>query len=133
MKAIDVVKANQSKTPSKWKEETTWRRDNWHWLQHSYQIAIKMRAKMKEIGMTQKVLANKLGCTQQYVSMLLKGNENLTLETIANIENALDITIIGNLIEEEKIYNFNLTENRCVCEESMRYGSDNTEKNAVKE
>lgn len=128
MKAIEVVKANQNNTPSKWKEEATWRRDNWHWLQHSYQIAIKMRAKMKEIGMTQKELANKLGCTQQYVSMLLKGNENLTLETIANIENALDITIIGNLIKEEKVYNYNLTGNRCVCEEPMQYGSDITEK-----
>ncbi|MBR5936447.1 MAG: helix-turn-helix transcriptional regulator [Bacteroidaceae bacterium] len=127
MKAIEVVKANKSYTPSKWKEEATWRRDNWSWLKYSYQIAIKMRAKMKELGMTQKELAEKLGCTQQYVSLLLKGNENLTLDTISSIEKALDIAIIGNLIEEEKEYMINMTDNHYVCENPIpEYGSLDT-------
>lgn len=44
--------------------------------------------------MTQKELADKLNCSQQYVSLLLKGAENLTLETIAKIEEALDFRLI---------------------------------------
>ena len=53
---------------------------------------------MAEIGMTQVVLAEKLGCTQQHISMLLKGKNNLTLETIAKLEEALDFNIIGEAL-----------------------------------
>ena len=53
---------------------------------------------MSQIGMTQVVLAEKLGCTQQHVSMLLKGKNNLTLETIAKLEEALDFDIIGEAL-----------------------------------
>ena len=49
--------------------------------------------------MTQVALAEKLGCTQQHVSMLLKGNANLTLETIAKLEEALDFSIIKDAFE----------------------------------
>ena len=48
--------------------------------------------------MTQVVLAEKLGCTQQHISMLLKGKNNLTLETIAKLEEALDFNIIGEAL-----------------------------------
>lgn len=34
-----------------------------------------------------------MGCSQQYVSKLLKGSENLTLETIAKLEEILDLEI----------------------------------------
>ena len=50
-----------------------------------------MSARMKELGMTQKMLAEKMNCTQQYISKILKGRENLSLEAISKIENALDI------------------------------------------
>ena len=53
---------------------------------------------MSQIGMTQVVLAEKLGCTQQHISMLLKGKNNLTLETIAKLEEALDFNIIGEAL-----------------------------------
>ena len=39
--------------------------------------------------------ASELGCTQQYVSLILKGKENLTLETIAKLESALQIDLWG--------------------------------------
>ena len=44
--------------------------------------------------MTQRVLAEKMNCTQQYVSKVLKGRENLSLETLCKIENALGIKIL---------------------------------------
>lgn len=61
------------------------------WFNHSQMIANIMSARMKELGMTQKILAEKMNCTQQYVSKILKGHENLSLEVISKIENALNI------------------------------------------
>ena len=61
-------------------------------------IALQVRDRMSQIGMTQVVLAEKLGCTQQHISMLLKGKNNLTLETIAKLEEALDFDIIGKAL-----------------------------------
>ena len=61
------------------------------WFNHSQMIANIMSARMKELGMTQKMLAEKMNCTQQYISKILKGRENLSLEAISKIENALAI------------------------------------------
>ena len=61
------------------------------WFNHSQMIANIMSARMKELGMTQKMLADKMNCTQQYISKILKGRENLSLEAIRNIENSLYI------------------------------------------
>lgn len=61
------------------------------WFNHSQMIANIMSARMKKLGMTQKILAEKMNCTQQYISKILKGHENLSLEVISKIENALDI------------------------------------------
>lgn len=61
------------------------------WLSHSQMIANIMSARMKELGMTQKKLAEKMNCTQQYISKILKERENLLLEALSKIENALEI------------------------------------------
>jgi transcriptional regulator with XRE-family HTH domain len=45
-------------------------------------------------GMTQKKLAEMLGVSPQYVSKILKGSENMTLETIAKLEDALGVNLI---------------------------------------
>ena len=95
MKAIEFLMKNQSDTASKWREEAEYRRRNARWLRYSAMIALQVRDRMSQIGMTQVVLAEKLGCTQQHISMLLKGKNNLTLETISKLEEALDFDIIG--------------------------------------
>lgn len=89
---------NQSDTAGKWREEAEYRRRNARWLLYSAMIALRVKARMEEIGMTQVMLAEKLGCTQQHVSMLLKGKNNLTLETISKFEEALDFDIIGEAL-----------------------------------
>ena len=35
-----------------------------------------------------------MGCSQQYVSRILKGTENLSIETITKIESALNLGIL---------------------------------------
>ena len=64
------------------------------WVCHSQAIAATMSDRMEELGMTQRVVAEKMNCTQQYVSKVLKGRENLSLETLCKIENALGIKIL---------------------------------------
>lgn len=71
--------------------ETQMSQEEKSWFNHSQMIANIMSARMKELGMTQKMLAEKMNCTQQYISKILKGHENLSLEVISKIENALDI------------------------------------------
>ena len=93
-KAIEIVKKNQIEN-GQWHKEATEVRNNWAWMKYSMQIALKVRSKMKADGITQCALASKLGCTQQYVSLILKGKENLTLETIAKLESALQIQLWG--------------------------------------
>ena len=63
-------------------------------MYHSQAIAATMSNRMEELGMTQRALAEKMNCTQQYVSKVLKGRENLSLETLCKIENALGIKIL---------------------------------------
>ena len=53
---------------------------------------------MEEQSVTQVELAKRMGCTQQYVSNLLKGSSNMTLETIARLENALGIDLIKSAL-----------------------------------
>lgn len=97
MKTIDILNKYKSETAN-WSEEAEYRRRNARWLRYSAMIALQVRERMSQIRMTQVVLAEKLGCTQQHVSMLLKGKNNLTLETIAKLEEALDFDIIGEAL-----------------------------------
>lgn len=57
---------------------------------------------MSELGLTQQMLAGKMNCTQQYISKVLKGQKNMSLETICKIENVLGIEIIKHLDENEQ-------------------------------
>lgn len=91
---LERLKRHSSSTPSRWKEEARYRVENKKWLRYSQMIAIKILDKMEETGMTQKAMAEKIGCSQQYVSRILKGQENLSLETISKIETALDTQLI---------------------------------------
>lgn len=57
-------------------------------------IALRVLNRLEDLGMSQKELANKMNCSPQYVSKLLKGSENLTLETISKLEKSLGIDLV---------------------------------------
>jgi transcriptional regulator with XRE-family HTH domain len=42
----------------------------------------------------QKALAERMNCTQQYVSKILKSRKNTPLDTLSKFEDALDINLI---------------------------------------
>ena len=97
-KTVELLNKHRSPTSSKWREEALFRRDNRRWLRYSQIIAMMTLDAMERKGFTQKALADKMGCTQQYVSKLLKGQENLSIQTIAKLEEALDIDIIAGTL-----------------------------------
>ena len=59
---------------------------------------MKVMRAMDERSVTQSELAERMGCSQQYVSNLLKGSSNMTLETISRIEDALNIDILHSVL-----------------------------------
>lgn len=88
------LEQHKSTTPSHWREKAEWERENRAWIRHSQFIAVVMLSRMDELHLTQTALAERMGCSQQYVSRILKGKENLSLETISKIEEALQMSII---------------------------------------
>lgn len=96
---VNNLRKHQSTTLSRWRERANWREENKSWLRHSQHIAMMMLDKMEELGITQRVLAERMGCSQQYVSRILKGHENLSIETMCKIEEALDLAILPQVLE----------------------------------
>ena len=123
-KVIDFLKAHESSTPSRWKEDVEWRKTNREWLRYSQYIAIRMLSRMDELHITQTVLAEKMGCSQQYISKVLKGKENLSLETISKIESALDMDLVKSALSFVKEYNYQEPEERTVAEPDVEYGKN---------
>ena len=78
-------------------QDVKMQQDTKEWLRYSQGIAVIMSKRMAELGLTQRMLAEKMDCTQQYVSNILKGEKNMSLETICKIESALGIDIIKGL------------------------------------
>ena len=110
---MDVKKMNslKSATPSKWNELASFLVENESWLDYSQKIAtIVLEELNSRNDLTQKSLADKMQVPPQYVSKLLKGQENLTLKTIAKLEKALNISLIHigeSQYEEADINNSN--------------------------
>lgn len=82
------------------KEQARYRKENRDWLRMSQEIALCLHYYLRKAGLTQKELADKMGVSAVYVGKLLKGGENLTLETIGKIQKA----ICENLIVVAKPY-----------------------------
>jgi len=73
--------------------------DNRHWLPYSEKIASCTAKAITEQHISQRQLAERMGCSPQYVCRLLKGEENLTLETLCKLENALNAPIIKRVFK----------------------------------
>lgn len=71
------------------KEQARYRKENRDWLRMSQEIALCLHYYLRKAGLTQKELADKMGVSAVYVGKLLKGGENLTLETICKIQKVI--------------------------------------------
>lgn len=79
---------------SEWKESARFRETNEAWLDKSAEIALMVLRALRSKNMTQKDLAEKLNISAQQISKIVQGKENLTLETISKLENALQIKLV---------------------------------------
>lgn len=68
---------------------------NKSWLCYSRHIAMMMLDKMEKLNINQEQLSKLLDCTQEHISEILKGEENLSLETMTKIEQCLKIQIFN--------------------------------------
>ncbi|MGR1082667.1 helix-turn-helix domain-containing protein [Olegusella massiliensis] len=60
---------------------------------HKMDISASMYRRMKELGMTQVQLAQKMGIDQGRISKIITGKQNLTVSTLAKIEVALGFNL----------------------------------------
>jgi transcriptional regulator with XRE-family HTH domain len=67
-------------------------------------ISEQIQTILKEKGLTQKQLAQRLGKNESEVSKLLSGQHNLTLKSIAKLEAELGTDIIVTPLEACEIY-----------------------------
>jgi transcriptional regulator with XRE-family HTH domain len=91
-KELSVLEQHEVKTD--WKAKAQWRRDNRRWLRYSGFIALTVIHRLAELKMSQKELAERMNCSPQYISKLLKGSENLTLDTISRLEECLNLDLV---------------------------------------
>ena len=57
------------------------KQDKKDWAGYSQLIAAAMSKRMVELGLTQQMLAEKMNCTQQYISKMLKGKDAKIFES----------------------------------------------------
>lgn len=84
-----------SNESSAWMEQAEFYESNKDWLDKSALIAIKILSTLKSHNITQKALAESIGVSPQYINKVVKGQENLSLETICKIERSLGISLIS--------------------------------------
>lgn len=65
------------------------------WLDKSAKIALSVLSALKDLKMSKQELADKMGVKAQYISRIVKGTENLTLETISKLEKALGKDLVS--------------------------------------
>jgi transcriptional regulator with XRE-family HTH domain len=104
----DKLKSRISNKKSSWLEQAEYYNKHKDWLDKSALIAIKILRHLRANKITQKYLAEKLNVSPQYVNKIVKGKENLSLETICKIEKVLKIKLI-DVPQYEKFSELNMT------------------------
>ena len=69
-------------------------------IRESQFIAIKVLKRLDELGWSQKDFAIKMGVSPQHINKLVKGQENITLETQQKIQSILHIPILASYYED---------------------------------
>lgn len=98
-KFLNLVSGKDTKVA----KEISERRKNRDLRRASKRIAIQILAALKQRSMTQKNLADIMEVSPQYVNKLVKGKENLTLDTIVKLEKILAIEILTSHKESKVI------------------------------
>lgn len=83
-----------SNEQSGWLDKFLYYKANKSWLDKSAMVAVNILEALKTKGWSQKDLAQKMKVSAQQVNKILKGQQNLTFETISKLEAALEISLM---------------------------------------
>ncbi|WP_395046407.1 multiprotein-bridging factor 1 family protein [Flavobacterium sp.] len=83
-----------SNEQSAWLDKFLYYKANKSWLDKSAMVAVNVLEALKAKGWSQKDLAQKMKVSAQQVNKILKGQQNLTFETICKLETALEISLM---------------------------------------
>jgi transcriptional regulator with XRE-family HTH domain len=101
---LENINKIASTEKSSWLDDAKVRQSKKDWTNRSFKIAVRIlreiRAQKATKGMTQKKLAQIMGVSPQYINKVVKGKENLTLETISKIEEVLGVQLIEVMLPE---------------------------------
>lgn len=98
---FDALVSNKT---SGWHKDANERIANKPWQDKAFDIALKVIRHMRTNKVSQVTLAKDMGVTPQYINKILQGKENMTLETICRIEEALKITLIEVVFSNIEVY-----------------------------
>ena len=103
-----------SNEQSGWLDKFSYYKNNKSWLDKSAIVALNVLEVLKAKGWSQKDLAEKMKVSSQQVNKILKGQQNLTLETISKLETALEISLIEiiDFNADDKTFDISNTEER---------------------
>ena len=82
------------KKKSNWLSEAKARKESRAWREMSFAISIKILRYLRTNKISQKTLAESLEWSPQHLSKVLKGKENLTLDTICKLQKATGLSLI---------------------------------------
>ncbi len=82
-------------------EQARIRKENKEWIRISQDIALNIHFYLKQLNISQKELAFRMGVTPPYIAKLLKGKENMTIETICKLQTILNKELISVLTPNE--------------------------------
>ena len=66
----------------------------------AFDISVQIYKQMKKLGINKKELAEKLNVSKSYITQLLKGKSNMTIETLIKVAEALGMTLQIKLVEK---------------------------------
>jgi transcriptional regulator with XRE-family HTH domain len=84
-----------AKELSGWLDDAKYRIENADWLKLSQAIALRILRTLRAKNISQKELAEKISVSPQQVNKIVKGKENLTLETISKLQTALGVSLMN--------------------------------------
>jgi len=91
----EKLAAITAKEVSGWLDDAKYRIENEDWLKLSQAIALRILRTLRAKNISQKELAEKISVSPQQVNKIVKGKENLTLETIAKLQTALGVSLMN--------------------------------------
>lgn len=69
---------------------------------HAMDISASVYSRMEELGLMKKELASEMGVSPSQVSKILKGEQSMTLKTLAKLEVALDLDLSSGFVYRRK-------------------------------